>query len=158
MLGIKETREHHGKRILEGGRQGAGGKRTAQTVARGSNRDFPGRINNWYVRETLPRVDDAVAIAKALGVNVRQLVTGQTIMSLGTLPNHMQELMKRYAALGERDRERLLVICRAVMGLMEQGVLDMPLDAYLRLTRQGRGKPSGFPPPDESDQDEYISE
>ena len=116
-----------------------------------------GRINNWYVRETLPRVDDAVQIARALGVNVHQLVTGQTILTLGTLPNHMQELMRRFAGMGERDRERLLVVCRAVLGLMEQGVLDMPLDAYFRLTRQGKGKPSGFPPPDESDQGEYTS-
>ena len=117
-----------------------------------------GRINNWYVRVTLPRVDDAVQIARALGVDVRQLMTGQTVMTLGTLPNHMQELMRHYAAMGDHDRERLVVICRAVMGLMEQGVLDMPLDAYFRLTRQGKGKPSGFPPPDEPDRDEYTSE
>jgi len=92
-----------------------------------------GRINNWYVRNTLPRVDDAVKIADALEVQVRQLVTGEEKMILESLPDTVQQMVKTYTSLSERHRAQMQTICRAAMALIHQGILDIPVDAYFRM-------------------------
>ena len=115
-----------------------------------------GRINNWYNRGTLPRVDDAVAIAEALEVPVRQLVTGETRLSFNHIPPELAEQIERYTRLSEGHKEQVLTICRAVMVMMDQGLLTMPLDAYFR-TRDRRGDPlSGSQQSGESDRGGYI--
>lgn len=117
-----------------------------------------GRINNWYVRGTSPRVEDAVTIAQALKITVHQLVTGKQLLTVESLPNHIGHLVEQFLDMEENDRERLLAVCKAVMALMEQGVLDMPLNAYLRMVRQTKVKPSGSLQPSEKDRGGYTSE
>jgi len=97
-----------------------------------------GRINNWYNRGTLPRVDDAVAIADALEVSVRQLVTGESRLTYNHLPPELSEAIEHYMKLPEHQKEQVLVIGKATMILMDQGLLTMPLDGYFR-TRNRRG-------------------
>jgi len=117
-----------------------------------------GRINNWYVRGTLPRVDDAVKIARALGVTVRQLVSGKPLLTVTDLPNNLRDLVIRLMQMDNTDQGRIIVICKAIMALMEQGILDMPLNTYVKMTRQVKASPSGSLQPDEKDQDGYTSE
>ena len=108
-----------------------------------------GRINNWYVRDTMPRVDDAVKIAEALQITVRQLVSGKHLITVNDLPDHLRVLVKQILDMDDRSQERLMVVCQAVMALMEQGILDMPLSAYLKMMRKEEAKPFGSLQPSE---------
>jgi len=95
-----------------------------------------GRINNWYVRGTLPRVDDAVKIAEALKLSTRQLVTGKPFTAVADLPEDIREHVQALQQLTSENRVKVILICRAVVALIMGGVLDIPLDTYL----MGRGR------------------
>jgi len=104
-----------------------------------------GRINNWYVRGTLPRVEDAVAIAEVLGVPVAQLVTGERDTSgipLDDLDESTKHLVKQWLEMDDQDRLRVTAIVKAILTLMSQGILDMPLNAYLKMMKSGGETPS----------------
>jgi len=102
-----------------------------------------GRINNWYVRGTLPRVDDAVRIADALEIPVRQLVTGEEELNLNHLPPQGQDLLKRFTSLSDAQKQQVLMIGRALMVLIDQGWLDVPFTAYYQMMHPGGRPPSG---------------
>lgn len=97
-----------------------------------------GRINNWYVRGTLPRVDDAVKIAEALNLSTRQLVTGKRFTAVADLPEDIREHVRALQQLTPENRNKVILICRAVVALVMGGVLDIPLDTY--LLREGSSK------------------
>ena len=56
--------------------------------------------NTWKRRGTLPRANQAVSIANALGVTVEYLVTGQDSSGF---PERIRRLAKKMMALSESD-------------------------------------------------------
>ena len=118
-----------------------------------------GRINNWYIRGTLPRVDDAVKIAEALKTTVRQLVTGKQFTTVADLPKDIQEHVRALQHLPPESHAKVILICRAVVALIVGGVLEIPLDTYLMgRERLKRGHTSASPEPVERDRDAYKGE
>jgi transcriptional regulator with XRE-family HTH domain len=68
-------------------------------------------------RSYKPSVDAAVSIAKALGVSVEYLVTGQVDKNdrpYSSLPAHLQEILDLYDQLSTKDRFILLNLARSL--------------------------------------------
>ncbi|MDR0443016.1 MAG: helix-turn-helix domain-containing protein [Treponema sp.] len=71
--------------------------------------------NYLNVRENMPTVDVAVKIAKALGVTVEYLVTGEEMaQEKSMLGTEMRALMQNFRLLCEDDRKMLIGIAQLV--------------------------------------------
>lgn len=57
-------------------------------------------VSGWRSQKVLPRADDAVAIARALGTTVEELVTGE---NKSLPPQRLRTLFRDIAALPEQD-------------------------------------------------------
>lgn len=65
-------------------------------------------VSGWHIKGVEPRASDAVAIAKALGCTVEELVTGQA--PTGSLPSEMLQLARDIASLPQDDIDELKAI------------------------------------------------
>jgi hypothetical protein len=65
-------------------------------------------VSGWHLKGVEPRASDAVAIAKALGTTVEELVTGQA--PSGSLPGTIMQLARDIASLPPDEIAELTAI------------------------------------------------
>jgi hypothetical protein len=84
-----------------------------------------GRINNWHVRNILPRADEAERIARVLEATTAGLVGTEHTEAVPRLDEGARDMMEFYQQLGYTDKAAFAVIAKAVWLMFKAGVLQL---------------------------------
>jgi hypothetical protein len=99
-----------------------------------------GRINNWHVRNILPRAGDAELIARSLETTTSALVGTEHAETVPRLDESARDMMDFYQKLSYTDKAAFSVIAKAVWALFKAGLLQLrwkDLDSSLHRLREG---------------------
>jgi len=103
-----------------------------------------GRINNWHVRNILPRADEAEHIALALEATTAALVGTDHAAAVPRLDNGAREIMEFYQKLSYPDKAAFSVIAKALCLLFKSGIINLQWkdlnQALRRLQREENEK------------------
>jgi hypothetical protein len=80
-------------------------------------------FNGWKRRNVLPRADEAIKIAKAMGMTVEYLVTGRDVVGLSS---EEWELVAKYRNLSGDDKRNVQALIDSMLSVLGVGKKDIP--------------------------------